>query len=121
MVEKKSCSPIIVIGCGLAGLTVALELAKEKKVLIVSKKDLYLSATAWAQGGIVSVLSDEISISTHIKDTIDAGKGLVEPSVARLVAESGHGAIDWLLNKGVVFNQNKQKKKRATPYSGRRT
>ena len=110
MVEKKSCSPIIVIGCGLAGLTVALELAKEKKVLIVSKKDLYLSATAWAQGGIVSVLSDEISISTHIKDTIDAGKGLVEPSVARLVAESGHGAIDWLLNKGVVFNQNKQKK-----------
>ena len=47
---------VIVIGAGLAGLTVALEVANERKVILLSKGDLNESASAWAQGGIVGVL-----------------------------------------------------------------
>ncbi len=102
---------VIVVGCGLAGLTVALELAKKTKVLILSKKDVFKSATAWAQGGIVNVPNEKESIRAHISDTISAGQGLVEKKVAQFVAESGYFAIDWLIKRGVLFSLNKDKDK----------
>mgnify|MGYP001438892885 FL=1 len=58
--------PVVIIGSGLAGLTVALEIADKRKVLILSKKDLFCSATAWAQGGIVNVVDNPKSIQTHV-------------------------------------------------------
>ena len=45
--------PVVIIGAGLAGLTVALELAETRQVIIMAKRGLSESATAWAQGGIV--------------------------------------------------------------------
>ncbi|NBV89346.1 MAG: FAD-binding protein, partial [Betaproteobacteria bacterium] len=44
--------PLIIIGSGLAGLTVALEAADHLPVKILAKRRLEESATAWAQGGI---------------------------------------------------------------------
>ena len=102
---------VIIVGCGLAGLTVALELAEKTNVLILSKKDVFKSATAWAQGGIVKVANEKESIEAHINDTIAAGQGLVEKKVAKFVAESGHFAIEWLIKKGVLFSVNKDKEK----------
>ena len=47
--------PVVVIGAGLAGLTVALELAARHPVIVLAKRNLQEAATAWAQGGIVGV------------------------------------------------------------------
>ena len=102
-------SPIVIVGSGLAGLTVALELAEHRKVIILSKKELSNSATAWAQGGIVNVANDSTSIEAHVSDTVKAGDGLVVESVARYVAQASDNAIKWLLEKGVAFSRDEKK------------
>ncbi len=105
-VELDVNSPVVIVGSGLAGLTVALELADHRKVIILSKKELTNSATAWAQGGIVNVINDPDKIESHVADTVNAGDGLVVESVARYVAQAGDKAIKWLLKKGVSFSRD---------------
>ncbi|MGZ7274427.1 FAD-dependent oxidoreductase, partial [Streptococcus pyogenes] len=58
----------LIIGSGLAGLTLALNLAETRKVALITKRTLYDSASAWAQGGIAAVLSIEDSLEAHIRD-----------------------------------------------------
>lgn len=95
--------PIVVIGAGLAGLTVALELAETRQVIIMAKRGLSESATAWAQGGIVGVIDEKDSIDAHVRDTVDAGAGLVVEATAKYIAERSASAIDWLVEQGVPF------------------
>ncbi|MFM8154073.1 MAG: FAD-dependent oxidoreductase, partial [Polynucleobacter victoriensis] len=95
--------PVVIIGAGLAGLTVALELAKNRQVIIMAKRGLSESATAWAQGGIVGVIDQQDSVDAHVRDTVEAGAGLVVESTARYIAERSADAIDWLVDQGVPF------------------
>jgi L-aspartate oxidase len=95
--------PIVIIGAGLAGLTVALELAETRQVIIMAKRGLSESATAWAQGGIVGVIDEKDSIDAHVRDTVDAGAGLVVEATAKYIAERSASAIDWLVEQGVPF------------------
>lgn len=95
--------PVLIIGAGLAGLTVALHLADRQPVLLMAKRRLNEAATAWAQGGIVGVLDKDDSIDSHVADTLNAGAGLVVESVARYVAENSAEAIHWLVDQGVPF------------------
>ena len=93
----------IIIGSGLAGLSLALHLADTKKVALITKKSLDDSASDWAQGGIAAVLADNDTIETHIQDTLVAGAGLCDEAVTRFVVEQGKASIDWLLQLGVPF------------------
>ena len=96
---------VLVFGSGLAGLTVALRLAANRRVALVTKRTMDDSATAWAQGGIAAVLDDEDSIDAHIQDTQRAGAGLCDPAVTRFVVEHGREAIEWLIAQGVPFTR----------------
>jgi L-aspartate oxidase len=100
--------PVVIIGAGLAGLTVALELAESRQVIIMAKRGLSESATAWAQGGIVGVLDQQDSVDAHVRDTVEAGAGLVVESTARYIAERSSDAIDWLIDQGVPFTTDPQ-------------
>ena len=60
---------VLIIGSGLAGLSLALRTATDKKVCLVSKRSINDTASNWAQGGIAAVLNDEDSIEAHIQDT----------------------------------------------------
>ena len=95
--------PVVIIGAGLAGLTVALELAKDRQVIIMAKRGLSESATAWAQGGIVGVIDQQDSVDAHVRDTVEAGAGLVVEATAKYIAERSADAIDWLVAQGVPF------------------
>ena len=95
--------PVLIIGAGLAGLTVALHIADRQPVILMAKRRLNEAATAWAQGGIVGVLDQDDSIDSHVADTVTAGAGLVVESVSRYVAENSAEAIHWLVNQGVPF------------------
>jgi L-aspartate oxidase len=95
----------IVLGSGLAGLSVALRLAETQRVALVTKRTLDDSATAWAQGGIAAVLDDTDSVEAHIQDTFTAGAGLCDPAATRFVVENGRKAIDWLIGQGVPFTR----------------
>ena len=96
--------PVVIVGAGLAGLTVALQLAKHTPVMVLAKRDLHESATSWAQGGIVGVLGNDDSIESHVRDTQEAGAGLVDEHIARFIAERSATAIEWLVQRGVPFS-----------------
>jgi L-aspartate oxidase len=97
--------PVVVVGAGLAGLTVALHLAAQgQPVIVLAKRNLGEGATAWAQGGIVGVLGSDDSVESHVRDTQDAGAGLVDERTARFIAEHSPAAIEWLVEQGVPFS-----------------
>jgi L-aspartate oxidase len=95
--------PVVIVGAGLAGLTVALHLADRVPVVVLAKRELNEGATAWAQGGIVGVLGSDDSIESHVRDTQDAGAGLVDAATARFIAERSAAAVQWLVDQGVPF------------------
>jgi L-aspartate oxidase len=96
----------LIIGSGLAGLTLALKLAGHQKVGIITKKSLLDGASSWAQGGIAAVLSEEDSIAAHIQDTVIAGAGLCDEAATRYIIEHGKTAIAWLIEQGVPFTKD---------------
>ncbi len=100
---------ILILGSGASGLSLALRLAEKKqhKIAILSKFALQESNTYYAQGGISAVLDSADSIDTHIVDTLQAGGGLCDESIVRLTVSQGKKCIDWLLDQGVHFTQEK--------------
>jgi L-aspartate oxidase len=96
----------LIIGSGLAGLSLALKLADRQKVAVITKKSLLEGASAWAQGGIAAVLSPDDSFDKHIQDTQIAGAGLCDPHTTRFVVEHGAAAIAWLIHQGVPFSRD---------------
>ncbi|MBK1615412.1 L-aspartate oxidase [Rubrivivax gelatinosus] len=99
-----STAPVVVVGAGLAGLVVALNIADTRPVIVLAKRSLGEGATAWAQGGIVGVLGQDDSIESHVRDTQEAGAGLVDEHAARFIAEHSARAIGWLVDIGVPFS-----------------
>jgi L-aspartate oxidase len=99
-------APVVIVGAGLAGLAVALNLADRMPVVVLAKRRLDEAATAWAQGGIVGVLGSDDSIESHVRDTQDAGAGLVDEHTARFIAEHSAAAIEWLVASGVPFSED---------------
>lgn len=96
--------PVVIVGAGLAGLTVALHLAPTRRVIVLAKRELHEGATAWAQGGIVGVLGDDDSIESHVRDTQEAGAGLVDEQTAQFIARHSAEAVEWLVERGVPFS-----------------
>lgn len=96
---------VLIIGSGLAGLTLALKVADHKKVCLISKRQINDGASSWAQGGIAAVLNDEDSIEEHIQDTLVAGGGLCDGEVTRLVATNARHLVEWLIAEGVPFTR----------------
>lgn len=100
----------LVIGGGIAGLSFALRAASHGSVIVLTKGDAYESNTAWAQGGIASVLaSDERdagdSEESHVRDTLDAGAGLCKEAAVRTIVHEGAAAIRDLVEHGVAFDR----------------
>ncbi|HYR05395.1 MAG TPA: L-aspartate oxidase [Gallionella sp.] len=96
----------MIIGSGLAGLTLAIKLADSQKVGLITKKSLLDGASGRAQGGIAAVLAEDDSLDAHIQDTLTAGAGLCDEVVTRYVVEHGKTAIDWLIDQGVPFTRD---------------
>lgn len=96
---------VIIIGSGAAGLTAALALAQEKRVLVLAKGSLTGGSTAWAQGGIAAVLDAGDTFEDHIRDTMVAGAGLNDLSAVQFVIERAPASIDRLCALGVPFNR----------------
>ena len=99
---------VAIVGSGLAGLTVALQLAATRKVAIISKRTLSEGASDWAQGGIAAVLDSSDSHANHIDDTLTAGAGLCDEAATRYIVEHAREAIEWLIELGVPFTPDTQ-------------
>ncbi|HQR02631.1 MAG: L-aspartate oxidase [Proteobacteria bacterium] len=97
---------VLILGSGLAGQALALHLAADRRVALVTKRRLDDSASAWAQGGIAAVLDGADSIESHIHDTLSAGAGLCDEQTTRFVVEHSREAIQWLIDQGVPFTRD---------------
>jgi L-aspartate oxidase len=95
----------LVIGSGVAGLTLALEAAKDADVLVVTKRDLDQSATAHAQGGIAAVLDPADSFEQHVQDTLECGRGLSHADVVDMVVRDGPERVRDLIALGAAFSR----------------
>jgi len=99
---------ILVIGAGIAGLTVALKAAENgKSVLLLTKGAKPDGSTNYAQGGIASVTSPEDSFKSHIADTLEAGDGLCKKKQVEILTKNAPKAIEQLLKWGVNFTTAK--------------
>jgi L-aspartate oxidase len=96
---------VIVVGAGAAGLYSALCLPANLRVAIVSKADLPLSASDWAQGGIAAVVDPQDSVDLHIADTLRAGAGLCDQSAVEFLVTHAAPCIDSLVEFGVAFDR----------------
>ena len=67
---------ILILGSGVAGLSLALKLAQHFQVTIVTKSSALESNTRYAQGGIASVMAKADNFKSHINDTFTAGAEL---------------------------------------------
>lgn len=106
MTRSLRTSRIVVLGAGLAGLTVALRLAP-RPVLLVSPEPLGQGASsAWAQGGVAAALGAGDSAALHVADTLRAGAGLSDAGIAALVAERAGAHIRALADLGVPFDRD---------------
>ncbi|HEV2531449.1 L-aspartate oxidase [Phenylobacterium sp.] len=96
---------VLVVGAGLAGLSAALA-AQPRKVLVLSPTALnHGCSSAWAQGGMAAALSADDAPELHARDTVSAGAGLVDPAMARLLAEEGPAAVRTLAALGAPFDR----------------
>src|SRR6195952_2129934 len=95
----------LVGGSGITGLSFALKAAKHGKVLIVTKANEDESNTKYAQGGVAVVVDKkEDSFKKHIDDTLDAGDGLCDEEVVKIVVEEGPERIQEIIDYGTNFD-----------------
>ncbi len=95
----------LIIGSGIAGLSLALKLSALGKVLIVTKKRKAESNTNYAQGGIASVLADDDNFDLHINDTMSSGGGLCKIEAVEKIVREGPTRIFELVDIGVKFTE----------------
>jgi L-aspartate oxidase len=96
---------VIIVGAGVAGLYAAMNLPKDKKVLLINKRQTFKCNTFYAQGG-VALARDEADVPAHIKDTLAAGDGLCDKEAVELLSKHSREAIDDLIKNGFEFDRD---------------
>lgn len=98
----------LIIGSGIAGLSVALKIAEkfpDRSVTIVTKSAADESNTKYAQGGIAVVQNhQEDTFKKHVEDTLICGDGLCDKEVVEMVIAEGPKRLQELIQWGTHFD-----------------
>ncbi len=95
---------VVVIGSGIAGLTVALSVPGNVRVALVTKARLAETGTWYAQGGIAGAVGEADSVELHLADTLVVGQGICDAEVVRTVVAEAAEALAELEAFGVRFD-----------------
>jgi len=99
---------VLIVGSGVAGLSLALRLADRANITVLAKAALNEGASLYAQGGIAAVLNgQDDTLAAHIEDTLEAGAGLCHRQAVEFAVERGPAAIRWLIEQGVPFTRER--------------
>ncbi|EGM8133164.1 L-aspartate oxidase [Escherichia coli] len=104
---EHSCD-VLIIGSGAAGLSLALRLADQHQVIVLSKGPVTEGSTFYAQGGIAAVFDETDSIDSHVEDTLIAGAGICDRYAVEFVASNARSCVQWLIDQGVLFDTHVQ-------------
>ena len=97
---------VIIAGGGAAGLYAAINLPKDAKILLMTKRELLLCNTALAQGGIAGVYnSPEDKTSLHENDTYIAGGFQNNHKTVHMLVEEAAQDIGRIIELGVEFDR----------------
>ena len=94
----------LVIGSGVAGLHSAWRASQDGDVMVLTKRALFDSATAWAQGGIAAALGAGDSPELHRDDTLAAGAALCDAAAVEVLVEEGPARVRELHAAGARFD-----------------
>ncbi|MFJ8470456.1 L-aspartate oxidase [Kitasatospora sp. NPDC094011] len=97
---------VVVVGSGIAGLTVALNVRKAGlRAMVVTKAVLDEGSTRWAQGGIAAALGEGDTPEQHLDDTLVAGAGVCDEEAVRTLVTEGPDAVRRLIAVGAAFDR----------------
>jgi L-aspartate oxidase len=100
---------VLVIGAGVAGLSFAIKMAESRPdldIMVLTKTNKNVSNTSWAQGGIATVWDFDVdNFEKHVEDTLDAGDGLCDPEIVKIVVEEGHKRVKEIISWGARFDK----------------
>ena len=96
----------LILGSGIAGLSLAIKASALGSVAIVTKKEKTESNTNYAQGGIAAVTDQTDSFDEHIQDTLICGAGLCKKDVVDFVVKEAPLRIQELIDWGVNFTKS---------------
>jgi L-aspartate oxidase len=95
---------VVIVGTGVAGLTVALE-TPDLHVGLLSKSDVGRGGSSpMAQGGVAAAIGSGDTPAAHAEDTVVAGDRLADPARVKILTEEGPGRIAALLALGTRFD-----------------
>ncbi len=98
---------VVIVGTGVAGLYAALNFPESVSVLILSKRELGLSNSSLAQGGVACVLDTvHDNYKLHITDTLVAGKYKNRLNAVEKLVKEGPGDVLKVRGLGVDFDTN---------------
>ena len=100
---------VVIVGSGVSGLYAALQFDEEISVLVISKRELSLSNSSLAQGGVAAVLDkDNDNYKLHIADTLIAGGYKNDLSALEVLVTEGPTDVLNLRELGVKFDSDSQ-------------
>jgi L-aspartate oxidase len=94
----------LVVGSGVAGLHTAWRASADGEVMVLTKRSLFDSATAYAQGGIAAALGAGDSPELHRQDTLAAGAALCDAKAVEVLVEEGPARVRELATAGAHFD-----------------
>ena len=95
---------VVIVGTGVSGLFAALNLPRDRKIILITKSDAESSDSFLAQGGI-SVMRDEEDYSLYFEDTMRAGHYENRRESVDIMIRSSRDIISDLVGYGVRFEK----------------
>ncbi|HEX8981910.1 MAG TPA: L-aspartate oxidase [Ktedonobacterales bacterium] len=96
---------LIIIGGGVAGLSVLLTVPASMRIALLTKAALGESNTRYAQGGLAAPVGLDDDPELQLRDTLTAGAGLVDETATRAMLGEAREAVAWLVAQGTEFDE----------------
>lgn len=97
---------VLIIGSGIAAMTLAKQLPKDKEILLITKGKIDDNNSVRAQGGIAAVTDAKDSWRAHFYDTMQAGYQMTDPEAVTMLVKKGPTYIQKMVADGLMFDKD---------------